>query len=105
MPYFFLFLEIFSVVAHESKGLLHLSETIFSHLGDADICSMRLVCKKFQNFIDDQEIATKRFLEKQKRMSEQMVPDYDDCPCCQNCEYRCTKHHPNDGVHSCTLCR
>ena len=41
--------------AHESKGLLHLSdelEIIFSYLSDADICSMRLVCKKFRNIID-----------------------------------------------------
>ena len=49
---------------------------------------MRLVCKKFQNFIDDQEIATKRFLEKQKRMSEQMVP-YDDDYCHQCCWKYC----------------
>ena len=53
-------MSIYLVIANE--GLLHLSEKILDQLSDEDICSLRLVCKNFNDFIVSQKCWYRRLL-------------------------------------------
>ena len=45
--------NVFMVLSNE--GLLDINESIFSLLSAQEICILRLVCKRFCNFIDNQK--------------------------------------------------
>ena len=51
-------LSVFSVIAN--AGLSHISEAILNYVSNKDLCSMRLVCKSFKDFIATQKFWSRR---------------------------------------------